>query len=416
MISFLSEKLILWIFRRAFRNAQTLVYLSVYKRLRDLNTDTTRETDGNKAVDLCKKLAVPAHVLDTADKIDSATEAKEHAVVSCDDVRNALGYYFSIQCFFYSWVESNNEAFLNAQADHEAALKVLGIETWPKSTRDLLELTKEISIKIKALRKELYKRDRKEAADVIYSIWFPETLNFNQLASLFGILSFAYIAGTYIFTHVVFFKINSEIVGLNQKDYFAFTTQHCVSKIPLVLLGFYIAMKNQVTRAKNIYLSQDFGISPKRLTGFDALIWFALITMNIPVFLYIVGLRDGVWQQVLTFDVQQVVIFDVFLLITVVIRELPYERIVLSWFAIHTAFVSAMMLMFLMLMTGWDFAESLKKTPEEEWNYVFDDTSFSSDEYSLVFEGERSIVFYHRNSQELEVINAQRVKSFTGRL
>jgi len=406
MISFLCQKLIVWIFGRAVRSSNELVYLSIYKKLRSLGMDTTREADFDQAMDLFKILIMPACFLSSAGNVGSSVEVKENAVVSCGDVRTALGYLFSIHWFMNTWVK-NDERSLKAEY-YESALRVLGIEPLIKSIRDVLDLTKEVRIKTKTLRRELASCDWEEATDAVYSELFPKLLDLNQFFSLFGILSSAYLAGTYIFTHVVFFSIDSEIVGLNHTDYFIFATNHCLANVPLVLLGIWFVLPQRLARLKKAHLSLDLGVKPKQFTSFDALIWVLLGIVNIPAIQCTLGFREDGWQQV--------AIFDAFLLLLVVLRQFPYERIVSSWFTVHIFVILGAQLMFLMLMTAWNFSEILKQPSVKQWVYEFDKASFTSNEYSLVFKGEKSIVFYHRDSKKLEVMDSEAAKSFSGKL
>ena len=107
MISFLYNKLIIWIYSRAIRGSRELVFVSVYKRLRSLGIDTSRKEDIEKAIDLRNTLVIPACFLSLANNVSSNDEDKVQAVLSCDDVRSALGCYFSVLWFFGTWLNSD---------------------------------------------------------------------------------------------------------------------------------------------------------------------------------------------------------------------------------------------------------------------------------------------------------------------
>mgnify|MGYP000884379972 CR=1 FL=1 len=394
-----------WNYSRAIHSSRKLVLWSVYKRLRSLGIDISREEVITKAVDLKYTLIKPTSFISLVSNVSSDNEDIEKALLSCDYIRSALGNYFSVWWQAAHWLESD-KYYLKIEC-YENALKVLGIEPSAKSFFDVLNLTKKIRNKIKTIRQELGSRDQEEATDAVYSELFPEPLNFLEWSYLIGMVTSFYLVGTYLFTHTVFYKIGSEIVGINQAEYFMFATNHCLLMIPMVVVGMCIALSEEFAKAKNIYLSHDFGNKTKRFTSFDVLMWISSVILNIPLFQYIFGFQDNGWQQVL--------VWDFFLVLLLFMRFLPYERIVSSWFAIQISLVLGMLLMCLMVTEGLNFSESLKEPSAKDWVYTFNNTSFSSDDYSLVFDGER-LVFYDRESKKLVVMNSKALISFSGNL
>lgn len=413
------DRLKKWSYSRALRSSMELVLYSVYKRLRSVGIDTSRGEDKTKAKDLTYILIEPTSFISLESNVSSNNEDKEKAVLSCDYVRSALGNYFFVLWQFATWLGSD-KYYLEIESC-ENALEILGIEPFTKSFSDVLYLTKEIRNKTKTVRQEVGSRDLEEATDAVYSKLLPKPLSFLEWYYLIGIVTFFYLVGTYLFTMTVFDEIGSEIVGINYTEYLTFATNHCLLNVPMVVVGMCIALSEEFAKAKNIYLSSDFGNKTKRFTSFDVLMWISLVIINMPLLQYILGFQDNGWLKVFPIfgfqnnDWKLVLVLDIFLVLIIFLRFLPYERLVPSWFAIHICIVLGMMLMSSMVIEGLKFSESLKKPSAKEWIYTFNNTSLSSDDYSLVFDGER-LVFYQRESKKLIVMNSKTLISFSGKL
>ena len=83
-------------------------------------------------------------------------------------------------------------------------------------------------------------------------------------------------------------------------------------------------------------------------------------------------------------------------------------------YVINITFVFCIFVVFSMGFSGWKLSEELKEPTSTKWHYIFDNIKVASKDYSLVYEGDSSIVFYKRDIGEFLVKNARDMKSRVG--
>lgn len=406
MISFLYIRVFSWIYRRAFKVSAALVHRSIYWRLRKADDSGSRESSIAAASEIYEQVALTESLLATDSEVtpNRIVEIKEHAD-DCEAVRFALGYFYALQHFIHTWIESE-ESLEKAQRVEELLCEI-GWNDRIYTVSDVLEATETMKKKLSSLSNELGTIAADESREAVYAVLFPRRMDLSEVLTLSSVVSFFYLIGTYVFTIVVFRGVGSQVVGLTTGDYVAFATSHTWASLLLVAFGIWFVLPEKFKRAQQEYLSRDIGVKPKRFTYFDVAIWLMLVTLHIPLIQYLLGQREDGWHGV--------ILIDAFILLMLLVREIPYERIFHSWYAVQIAVITGLILVFMMATSGWSFSMKLKEPTEKDWVYEFEGSAVSSSEYSLVFQGAEAVVFYRRASGAIVVFNAELLKSFRGK-
>ena len=407
MFTLIYTKIVLALFRRAVKVSSTLLYSVVYASVRSLQAGESRADSSATALERVKAISDESQMLRMAEASEVEPEYEwATQLLSDQSVVDALTRLFTVRRVFHQWATLNDSTERVEELDK--ALLILKTAPMAGAVKDLPRLIRGASARLKAVRKEIATADRAEAEDAVYAQLFPKRLSLPEVAQLLGVVSFAYVLGSYLFTFTVFNRLQSKVVGMQANDYLQFATTHCLLVIPFLLFGAWIALPNNVTRAQQAYIYADFGVAPKRYTSFDIAMYVSLVGLNIPVFHKLLGMEADGWTHI--------VLFDCFLLILFVVRQIPYERFFEHWYSVQIALVFAIILIANMGLKGWAVAEELREPSSKQWKYQFEDGEVTSDIHSFVYEGDSSVVFYERDSEVFVVRDTAELKSVKGRL
>ena len=403
-------KILFIFFRQAMKENVALVRLSIYRNFRKLKKDQNRQASSEMASDLTMKLSDESQLLRLINEGEDGEDkgiAKE--LLEDDSVVDALVRIFTLRKIIYQWADSNDEKVEVL----DEAIRALDASPLAESLKDISPLVKDTSKRLKSVRKELAEWASEEANDALFALRFPKKLTLKDLARLFGILIGAYLLGSYIFTLAVFKILQSNVVGLNYSDYLPFATTHNLWVLLFLLFYAWFILPEHHRRDQESYLSAEHGIPFKRYNKMEVIAYLGIIYLsiafaNIPVFQKLLGIEAEGWMQI--------VFFDLFILLMLILRQIPYERIFVQWYALHITLLLALMLVFYMGLNGWRLADKLKESSSTNWHYLFDDIKVTSDDYSFVYEGDSSVVFYERDSGKFFVKDKKAMKSFGGNL
>ncbi len=399
----------LWtIFRRAMKVTTELMYASIYRNFRKFKKDQNRQASLDMATDLTAKLSDANQLLRLINEGEDG-EGKEIAkeLLEDDSVVDALVRVFTVRKIIYPWVYSSTEKVVL-----DEAIRALGAHPLAESPKSVLRLIKDASKRLKSVRKELAEWDLEEANDVLFAWMFPKKLSLKDLVPLFGIFTGACLFGSYVFTFTVFKTLQSNVVGLKHSDYLQFATTHNFWIIPLLLFWAWLFLLGGHRRDQESHRSAELGIPFKRYKKIDIInmiaICLSIALLNIKVVQKLLGIEVEVWVPI--------VFLDLFLLLMLIVIRLPYERVFDQWYAVRFTSVLSLMLVLYMSLNGWWLAEELKESRTTNWHYLFDDIKVTSDDYSFVYEGGSSVVFYERDSGKFLVKDKEAMKSFVGNI
>lgn len=290
MFTLVYKKIVLMLFCRAtkvtFLPARkvtfALLHVSIYSSLRRLEPEENRRASWNSALERAKSISDENWLMCLINEGETKTDKRwVQQSLEDDSVVDALIRIFTVRRVWHQWAMLKDSAEQVTVLDE--AFGVLDSSPLAESPKDLLRLNRDTSKRLKAIRQELAASDRVEAENAVCAALFPKRLSLSEVLQLCGIVSFAYVLGTYLFTFTVFNRLQSKVVGLETSDYFYFATTHVFWVLPSLLVGVWFALPENISRAMKAYLSAEYGVSPKRHTSFDFLMYAALAVLNIPV-------------------------------------------------------------------------------------------------------------------------------------
>ena len=279
MFTLVYKKIVLMLFRRATKVTFALLYVSIYSSLRRLEPEENRGASWNSALERAKSISDENWLMCLINEGEPKTDKVwVRQSLEDDSVVDALIRIFTVRRVFHQWAMLKDSAEQVTVLDE--AFGVLDSSPLAESPKDLLRLNRDTSKRLKAIRQELAASDRVEAENAVYAALFPKRLSLSEVLQLCGIVSFAYFLGSYLFTFTVFNRLQSKVVGLETSDYFYFATTHVFWVLPSLLVGVWFALPENISRAMKAYLSAEYGVSPKRHTSFDFLMYAALVVLQ----------------------------------------------------------------------------------------------------------------------------------------
>ena len=429
MFTIIYRNFLLIIFHREMKENVYLVYLSIYRNFRKLKKDQIRKLkkdqirklkkdqirklkkDQNRharsemAIGLTMKLSDESQLLRLINEGEDGEDkgiAKE--LLEDDSVVDALVRMFTVQKVIY---QSSADSSDKKVVVLDEAIRALDASPLAESLKYLSPLNKDTSKRLKSVLKEL------KADHALFAWMFPKKISLKDLTRLFGIFTGVYFFGSYVFTFIVFEALQSSVVSLKHSDYLQFATTHNFWAVPLLLFLTWFIPLGRHHRNQEFYLPAELGAPFKRYEKMEIIAcWFI-------VFAFIVDVNTPVFKKLLDIEIEGwmgIVFVDLFLLLTPIVIWFPYRRVFYEWYVLRFTLLLALMLVFHMGSTGLRLAEELKESSSRNWHYLFDDIKVTSDDYSFVYEGDSSVVFYERDSGKFFVKDKKAMKSFLGNL
>lgn len=390
-------------YRRASKDCTSLLLLSIYNSLRKFKPKQTRKQSSEQTIVFCQKFS------DKNELLRLINESKSGLGIGITDkllldtsVIDALICFFTCRKILFQWAKINTKEM---DVINEI-LQVLGSFTLAeeKAHKSVDNLNKYASNQLKNVRKELNVRETAEAENVLYALKFPKKLSLRDLSLIIGILPVAYFVGSFVFTFICFELLQSNVVGLNYNDYWIFALPHTYLILPITLFGVLVGVAGTNERFKISYLKEEDFKAFMRTD--DILYYMFVLTINIPLLTKLLGFDTGGWVYP--------ILLDLLIISMIVIRKFPYEHMFEQPFVINIAFIFFILVVFGMGINGWKLSEELKEPTSTKWHYIFDNIKVASNDYSFVYEGNSSIVFYKRDIGEFLVKNKKDMKSFVG--
>ena len=401
-------------YRRASKVCGKLLYLSIYNSLRKFEPEKKSKISSDEAIVHTNNFRNENELLSLINEAKSGLGIGiTNKLLEDSSVINALICCFTCRKILFQWAEINAKELVV----FDEILQVLGSSTLAeeKAHKPIDALYKYASKQLKNVRKELNERSSEEASNFIFGTLFPKKLSIRELSIVITLISCAFLVGSYLFTTICFKLLQSNVVGLKYYDFWQFALPHTYIHLLITLFVFcFLSLENQHAHLKKAYINEELGIAPKRNYIDDVLPYLFVVMVNIPLFTKLFGFDDGSWVYFILFDWVYSILFDLLIILMIVIRKLPYEHMFAQPYVINITFIVSILVVFNMGISGWMLSEELKEPTSTKWHYIFDNIKVASKDYSLVYEGDSSIVFYKRDIGEFLVKNARDMKSRVG--
>ena len=392
-------------YRRARDVCEKLLFLSIYNSLRKFEPEKTRKISSDEAIVLAKNFSNENELLSLTNEAKSGLGIGiTNKLLEDSSVINALICCFTCRKILFQWAEINAKELVV----FDEILQVLGPSALAeeKAHKPIDALYKYASKQLKNVRKELKERSSDEANNFIFGILLPKKISIGELSTLLGFILGAFFVGSYMFTIICFKLLQSNVVGLKYNDFWQFALPHTYIGLLIGLFAFWFLLENQHANLKKAHINEEHGIAPKRNYIDYVPVYFCVIWINIPLFTKLFGFDDGSWIES--------ILIDLFIIFMIIIGKIPFEHMFAQAYVINITFVFCIFVVFSMGFSGWKLSEELKEPTSTKWHYIFDNIKVASKDYSLVYEGDSSIVFYKRDIGEFLVKNKRDMKSRFG--
>lgn len=289
-------------------------------------------------------------------------------------------------------------------------------------------------------RREMTSRDIAEADAEFYATLFPSKLSLSEVLLLFSALPVSFVIGSYLLVGLVFWSLQSNVVGLHPSEYLNFATYHVTWEVILSPLLFIVCYYFGITAVKRAYISNalsygHFGetresripvknlksftraaMKAKSFTSVDAIYYslcFGFAALHIPAIMVMSSKGN---ELVNCNVVWPVLIVDVVLIIKFFLDRIPYMYLLKHGIAIYFTSIFSLVIVTTMCFKGYSLARELRSATSSEWQYVFSDGVVTSSEYSYVYEGSAYFIFYKREGEEFVLKKVVDVQGFSGTL